>query len=48
MPAGVVVDHLDAIARGVRNEDAPALRIEGGVVKFAARGFRYGNRSHRF
>jgi hypothetical protein len=37
VPAGVVVDHLYAIARGVCNEDTPALRIEGGVIKFAAR-----------
>jgi hypothetical protein len=39
MPAGVVVDHLDAVARGMRDEDAPALRIEGGVIKLAARGY---------
>jgi hypothetical protein len=28
-----VVDHLDAIALGVCNEDPAALRIEGGVIK---------------
>src|SRR5258705_2014935 len=48
MPAGVVVDHLDAIARRVRNEDAPALRIEGGVIKLAARGAWYGDGSGYF
>ena len=36
--AGIVVDHLDAIAGGVCNEDTPAPRIEGGVIELAARG----------
>ena len=45
---GVVVDHLDAIARGVCNEDPPALRIEGGVIKLTARGARYGDGSGCF
>ena len=48
MPAGVVVDHLDAVARGVRDEDAPALRIEGGVIELTARGARYGDGSDCF
>ena len=48
VPAGVVVDHLDAVARGVRDEDAPALRIEGGVIKLAARGAWYGDGSDCF
>src|SRR5882672_10899975 len=48
VPAGVVVDHLDAIARSVRDEDAPALRIEGGVIKLAARGAWYGDGSDYF
>jgi hypothetical protein len=43
-----VVDHLDAIARGVRNEDTPAVRIEGGVVKVAARCTWYGDGSDYF
>jgi hypothetical protein len=46
--AGVVIDHLDAIARSVRNEDTPALRIEGGVIKLAARGTWYGDGSDYF
>ncbi len=48
VPAGVVVDHLNAIARGVRNEDSPALRIEGGVIKLAARGAWYSDGSGYF
>ena len=48
VPAGVVVDHLDAIARGVGNEDAPALRIEGGVIELAAGGAGYGDGSDCF
>jgi hypothetical protein len=43
-----VVDHLDAIARGVCNEDAPAVRIEGGVIEVAARSIRYGDGSDCF
>ena len=46
--AGVVVDHLDAVARGVRNEDAPALCIEGGVIELAALGVWYGDGSDCF
>ena len=46
--AGVVVDHLDAVARGVCNEDAPALRIECGVIELAARSARYGDGSDCF
>src|ERR1700682_2593628 len=46
--AGVVVDHLDAIARGVCNKDAPALGIEGGVIELAARGTWYGDGSDYF
>jgi hypothetical protein len=34
-----VVDHLDAIARSVCDEDPPGFRLEGGVVKLAACGF---------
>jgi hypothetical protein len=48
VPAGIVVDHLDAIARSVRDEDATALRIEGGVIKLAARGAWYGDGSDYF
>jgi hypothetical protein len=48
VPAGVVVDHLDAIARGVGNEDAPAVGIEGGVIEVAARGAWYGDGSDSF
>src|SRR5882672_12127175 len=48
VPAGVVVDHLDAIARGVCNEDTPALRIEGRVIKVATRGTWYGDGSDYF
>jgi hypothetical protein len=43
-----MVDHLDAIARGVRNEDTPALGIEGGVIELAARRAWYGDGSNRF
>ncbi len=48
MPAGIVVDHLDAIASGVRNEDTPAPRVEGGVIELAASGARYGDGSDCF
>src|SRR6202165_1427710 len=48
VPAGVVVYHLDAIARGVCNEDAPAGRIEGGVIEVAACGAWYGDGSDCF
>jgi hypothetical protein len=48
VPPGIVANHLDAVARGVRNEDAPALRIEGGVIEGAASGARYGDGSDRF
>jgi hypothetical protein len=48
VPAGVVVYHLDAIARGVCNEDPPAGRIEGGVIEVAARGAWYGDGSDCF
>jgi len=44
----VVVDHLDAVARGVRDEDAPALGIEGGVIEGASGGAWYGDGSDRF
>jgi hypothetical protein len=43
-----VVDHLDAIARGVCNKDAPALGIEGGVIELAACGTWYGDGSDYF
>jgi hypothetical protein len=43
VPASVVVDHLDAVARGVRDEDAPAPGVESGVIKFAAGRARYGD-----
>ena len=43
VPAGIVVDHFEAVARGVRDEDAPALGIEGGVIELAARSMRYGD-----
>jgi hypothetical protein len=43
-----MVDHLDAIARGVRDEDTPALRIEGGVIEVTARRARYGDGSDCF
>jgi hypothetical protein len=48
VPAGVVVDHLDAISGGVCNEHTPALRIEGGVIKLAARSSRDGDGSDYF
>src|SRR4029077_18018997 len=48
VPAGVVVDHLDAIARCVCNEDSPALHIEGGVIKGTARRAWYGDGSSCF
>src|SRR5450631_3807840 len=48
MPAGVVVDHLDAIARGVRNEDAPAPCVERAMIEGASRGAWYGDSSDRF
>jgi hypothetical protein len=35
VPLGVVVDHLDAIARGVRDEHAAGPGIERGVVEVA-------------
>ena len=35
--AGVVIDHLDAVPSGVRDEDAPALRIERAVIERACR-----------
>jgi len=41
--AGVVVNHLDAVARGVGDEYAPAVGIEGGVIEVAARGAWYGD-----
>src|SRR3954454_8664709 len=46
--AGIVVDHLDAIAGGVCNEDTPAFCIEGGVIELAARGAWYGDGSDCF
>jgi hypothetical protein len=46
--AGVVIDHLDAIACRVRDEDAPAPYIEGGVIELAARGAWYGDGSDCF
>src|SRR5439155_25030809 len=48
VPAGVVVDHLEAIARGVCNEDAPALGVEGRVIELAAHGAWYGDGSDCF
>ena len=35
VPLRIVVDHLDAVARSMRDEDAPGLRIECGVVEVA-------------
>jgi hypothetical protein len=43
-----VVDHLDAVARGVCNKDTPALRIEGSVIKLAAHGTWYEDGSDYF
>jgi hypothetical protein len=42
-----MVDYLDAVARGVRNEDAPAPGIEGRVIERAARRVGYGDGSDR-
>ena len=36
--ARIMVDHLDAVARGVGDEDAAGPRIERGMIEFAARG----------
>src|SRR5256885_1399610 len=33
MRAAIVVDHLDAVPSGVRDEDTPALRIERAVIE---------------
>jgi hypothetical protein len=33
VPAFVMVDHLDAVSTGVRDEDTPALWIEGAVIE---------------
>ena len=37
VPAGVVIDHLDAVATRMRYENAAALRIEGTMIERAAR-----------
>jgi hypothetical protein len=44
----VVVDDLDAIALGVRDEDAPGFWVERGVVEVAARSVRYFDNAKRF
>ena len=36
-----MVDHLDAVARGVRDEDPPGFRIERAVVEGTPGGTRY-------
>jgi hypothetical protein len=36
-----MVDHLDAVARRVRDEDPPGFWIECTVIEGAARGIRY-------
>ena len=41
VPLGIVVDHLDAIARGVGYEDPPGLRVKRRVVKLAVCGVGY-------
>ena len=46
--AGIVVDHLHAIAGGVGNEHTPAFCIEGGVIELAAYGVWYGDGSDCF
>jgi hypothetical protein len=46
--AAVMVYYLDAVARGVCNEDTPALRIEGGMIKLTIRRSWYGNGSDCF
>src|SRR5436190_4950325 len=43
----VMVNHFDAIAGCVRNEDAPALCIESGVIEGAASTAWYDDRSDR-
>lgn len=35
VPLAVVIDHLQAIARGVRDEDAAGFGIERGVIEIA-------------
>src|SRR5262249_44514319 len=40
MPPCLVVDHLDAVAPRMRDEDAAALRIEGPMIEGAACGAR--------
>ena len=46
--ASIVVDYLDAAARRVRNEDAPAFCVERAVIEGAARGAWYGDGADRF
>jgi hypothetical protein len=48
MLAGVVLDDLDAVAAGVRHENAAALWIEGAVIERAARRAWYPDRRNRF
>jgi hypothetical protein len=36
-----MVDHLNAVARGMRDEDPPGFWIERAVVEGAARSVRY-------
>ena len=45
---GVVVDDLDAVARGVRDEHAPGFGIERGMIELAARSAGYFDDAKRF
>ena len=47
MLAGIVVDHLDAIAGGVRHADAARLGIECAVIELAAGRVRYRDDAYR-
>jgi hypothetical protein len=38
---GIVVDHLDAVARRVRDEDPPGFCIERAVIEGAVHCIRY-------
>jgi len=48
MPAGVVVDDIHAIPRGVRNEHTPGFRIECAVIKRCVTPVRDFNDASRF
>jgi hypothetical protein len=37
--ASVVINHFDAVAPGMSNENPPGHRIEGAVIEFTAVGY---------